>query len=148
MATTTPARRKPRRPGRPSALTPEVEARILASIQCGTPRKTACVAAGVAVSTFHGWLQRAKERPSSEYARFAEKLDQAREEGITARMAMINRAARDGDWRAAAWLLERDLPETFSLKCRVEHSASAPLKWTDVLAKVRENQAHLKKVEP
>jgi hypothetical protein len=124
--------------GRPSRLTPEVEARILNAIRCGAPNKVACAAAGIHQDTLYGWLEKAKEQPESEYAAFSEKLTRAREEGITARLAIVMKAAKM-DWRAAAWLLERDLPDLFSLKYRVEHSA-APMTIADAFRALRRRQ--------
>ncbi len=127
-----------RRIGRPSKLTPDTEARILNAIRCGAPNKVACAAAGIHQDTLYGWLEKAKDQPGSEYAAFSEKLTRAREEGITARLAIVMKAAKV-DWRAAAWLLERDLPDLFSLKYRVEHSA-APMSIADALLALRRRQ--------
>jgi hypothetical protein len=130
---------KTRRPlGRPSKLTPDTEARILGAIRCGAPNKVACAAAGIHEDTLYGWLERARERPGSDYAEFSEKLTRARQEGIAARLAIIQRAAGT-DWRAAAWLLERDLPDAFSLKFRVEHTEK-PFTLADAMARIREDR--------
>jgi hypothetical protein len=128
---------KTKRPlGRPSKLTPDTEARILGAIRCGAPNKVACAAAGIGESTLYQWLDKAEELPVSDYAEFAESLTRARQEGIAARLAIIQKAAGT-DWRAAAWLLERDLPDIFSLKFRVEHTAK-PFTLADAIAKLRD----------
>ncbi len=127
-----------RRVGRPSKLTPETEERILNAIRCGAPNKVACAAAGIGERTLYQWEEKARDQPDSEYAQFAQKLTRAREEGITARLAIVMKAAKV-DWRAAAWLLERDLPDLFSLKYRVEHSA-APMSVADALLALRRRQ--------
>ncbi len=129
MSETTIVEKRP--PGRPSKLTPDVEARILNAIRCGAPNKIACAAAGIGERTFYQWEEKAESHPDSEYAQFVRKLTCARQEGITARLAIIMKAGRT-DWRAAAWLLERDLPDSFSMKYRIEHSA-APMTIADVL---------------
>lgn len=129
-----------RRPGRPSKLTPSTEARILNAVRCGAPNRVACAAAGISERTLYTWEERARDRPGSDYAAFAERLDRARQEGITARLAIIQKAAVT-DWRAAAWLLERDLPDTFSLKFRVEHSADPKtFTFAEALARLREER--------
>ncbi len=127
-----------RRIGRPSRLTPDVEARILNAIRCGAPNKVACAAAGIGERTLYQWEEKARAQPDSEYAQFAQKLTRAREEGIAARLAIVMKAAKV-DWRAATWLLERDLPDLFSLKYRVEHSA-APVSIADALLALRRRQ--------
>ncbi len=124
--------------GRPSKLTPDVEARILNAVRCGAPNRVACLAAGVGESTLYQWLEKAKSLPYSEYAEFAERLKQARHEGITARLAIIMKAARSS-WQAASWLLERDLPDVYSLKHRVEHSV-APMSIADALSALRKER--------
>jgi len=125
-----------RKIGRPSKLTPDTEARILNGIRCGAPNKVACMAAGIAEDTLYGWLEKARERPDSDYARFSERLTRARQEGITARLALIQKAAVK-DWRAAAWLLERDLPEAFSLRFKIEHTVTEkPFTLADAIAKL------------
>jgi len=134
-----PKPRKRRRPGRPSKLTPDTVDRILNAVRCGAPNKVACAAAGVSEQAFYKWQQRADEPGASkEYREFVEALTRARQEGIAARLAIIQKASRM-DWRAAAWLLERDLPEAFSLKFRVEHSA-APQNIGDMIASLREDR--------
>ena len=120
MASQTSATR--RKPGRPSKLSPETAARVLSAVRCGAPNKVACAAAGICTETMNSWLRKADDRPGSEYAAFSANLTRARQEGITARLAIIQKAAVK-DWRAAAWLLERDVPDQFSLRFRVEHSA-------------------------
>ena len=125
MSGTNGLQKPKRKPGRPSKLTPEVMATIIAEVKCGAPNNVACAAAGIGSSTFHRWMERASDPEAPvEYREFREALMRARQEGIAARLAIIQKAARN-DWRAAAWLLERDLPDVFSLKYRVEHSAKS-----------------------
>jgi len=110
--------------GRPSKLTAETEARILSAVRCGVSQKIACEAAGVGVSTLTRWKRRAKDPDEPrEYRDFLKRLNRARQEGIVARVAIVQKAAQT-DWRAASWLLERDCPQDYSMKHRVEHSGS------------------------
>ena len=138
---------KTKRPlGRPSKLTPDTELRILNAIRCGAPNKVACAAAGICEETLYAWLRRAEDDPDSDYAEFSACLTRARQEGIAARLAIIQKAAGQ-DWRAAAWLLERDLPEVFSLKFRVEHSVGPPT-FAQALAMLREDRQPRQLKEP
>ena len=50
-----------RRPGRPSKLTPQVIATILAAIRCGAPNKVALAAAGISHQTLSNWKRKAEE---------------------------------------------------------------------------------------
>jgi hypothetical protein len=98
-------------------------------------QKIACEAAGVGVSTLTRWKHLAKDPGApSAYREFAKRLKRARQEGIVARVALVQKAAQS-DWRAAAWLLERDQPQEYSLKHRVEHSGQLTL--ADALLLVR-----------
>lgn len=49
-----------RRPGRPTALTPERAQRIITTLRAGNHINTACYAAGVNTATFYRWMQRAE----------------------------------------------------------------------------------------
>ena len=104
-----------RRPGRPSKLTPQVVAMILTAIRCGASNRIACEGAGICPETLCAWKRRGEAEPGSEYSEFLQRLTRARQEGRISRLAMIQKAAKM-DWRAAAWLLERDMPDEFSLR--------------------------------
>ena len=128
-----------RRPGRPSALTPDTEAMILNAIRCGSSYRSACVAAGVGERSFHRWKSKGQEEGApSEYRRFWQALTRAEHEGQIARLAVIQKASRV-DWRAAAWLAERMEPERLSIRYRVEHSAR-PMTVAEALAQLRDRR--------
>jgi transposase-like protein len=110
------------RPGRPSKLTPEAAAIILKGIREGAPYRYACAYAGVSDSTFREWRRRAaddeRQGIDSAYTAFEAEVRKAESEAILARMSIINKAAKGsenkpGDWKAAAWLLERRYPRYF-----------------------------------
>ena len=62
------------------------------------------------------------------------------------RRATIQKASRT-DWRAAAWLLERDLPEVYSLRYKVEHSVSGEQTLADALRALRSDAPGMKQIE-
>lgn len=101
----------PAKVGRRSVRTPERAVAIAEALGRGLPVTAACRVAGICPGTYHDW--RAKDED------FAEQIEVAIARGISARLAIIERAASE-DWRAAAWLLERGAPEHFS-RNRVEH---------------------------
>ena len=56
----------------------------------------------------------AKIKPEEKiYLDFLESLTRARAEAIAKKVAVISSAASQGDWKASAWWLERQVPEDF-----------------------------------
>lgn len=121
--------------GRPTALLEEVkEQTLLDYIRIGTPIRKAVTASGIAEKTFYNWMARgmaererlslvpnAKENPTEViFLQFLQRVEQARAEAITKKVAVIAKAGNDGDWRAAAWYLERQVPEDFGATNRLE----------------------------
>jgi hypothetical protein len=85
------------KPGHPSKYTPATVRRLLAAIADGLTYKSACITAGIGVTTLADWR---KEHPELEL-----KMEEAREK---ARHKMLKRikVAADDDWRAAAEYLK------------------------------------------
>ncbi len=135
-----------RRPGRPSKLTPQTMALILAAIKCGASNKIACAAADICPETLYAWKRRGEEEPGSEYSDFLQQLTRARQEGRIRRLAMIQKAAKF-DWRAAAWLLERDLPDEFSMRYKIEHSVSGEVTLADAMRGLRSDRLAARQIE-
>jgi hypothetical protein len=121
--------------GRKTALLqPDLEQTILDYIRIGTPVRVAVTSAGVSEQTFYSWINRGvaeRERlkmikgakiNTSEviFLKFLESVERAKAEAITKKIAVIAKSGNDGDWRAAAWWLERQMPEEFGKTDRVE----------------------------
>ena len=121
--------------GRPTALLEEIkEQTLLDYIRIGTPIRKAVTASGIAEKTFYNWMARgmaererqslvpnAKDIPTEViFLQFLQRVEQARAEAITKKVAVIAKAGNDGDWRAAAWYLERQVPEDFGKTDRFE----------------------------
>jgi len=121
--------------GRKTALLqPDLEQTILDYIRIGTPVRVAVTTAGVSEQTFYSWINRgvaererlkmikgAKNNPSEViFLKFLESVERAKAEAITKKVAVIAKSGNDGDWRAAAWWLERQMPEEFGKTDRVE----------------------------
>jgi hypothetical protein len=114
--------------GRKTALLDETrEKTLLDYIRIGTPVRKAVTASGVSEKTFYNWMARgmaererlsmvpnAKENPTEViFLQFLQQVEQARAEAITKKVAVIAKSGNEGDWRAAAWWLERQVPEEF-----------------------------------
>jgi hypothetical protein len=107
---------------------PALEAieKMKSALRSGNDIETAAHFAGQSLPTVYRWLELGKieaERvatglqpvPEHEsFLEFWEELRQARAEAIVRNVAFIQTAAKNGSWQAAAWWLERTVPETYS----------------------------------
>lgn len=78
----------------------------------------AAAAAGIAVRTLEDWLQRARNG-DRKYERLLADVEQTVAEEACRQVAVISAAAlkkSSGDWKAAAWLLEKKYPKIFGSK--------------------------------
>lgn len=98
---------------RPTLLTPEVQATIIAAIEAGNYRSTAAAAAGVHRSTMVNW-ERWGEEGKAPYVEFFDALQTAEAKAEIALVAKLASAepgipaVRGADlWQATAWILER-----------------------------------------
>lgn len=100
----------------PLKLTPEVQDTIARMIKVGVPIEMAAEAAGIARSTFFDWLKRgeAKGTKNKRFRDFRAAIEQARAEAEATLVTRIAKAAQNGSWSAAAWLLERRAPERWA----------------------------------
>jgi hypothetical protein len=96
----------------------------------GNYANAAAVFAGISESTYYAWLERgrsvlesspvpAAERP---YLEFLQAVTRASAEAEVEAVALIRKAARDGDYLAALRFLERRYPERWGNRRRVEHT--------------------------
>lgn len=99
--------------GRPSMFTPEARERILQAISVGAHLETAAQVAGVSYSTFNRWMQRGEREKRSAFAQFTRDVHAARARLEVKLLAVMVKAAMDGDWRAATRLLECLNPKAF-----------------------------------
>lgn len=84
---------------RRSKYLPEVVEALIGAIETGATDENACAEAGIDESTFYDWI---KKKPD-----FANRVQRARPMGWIDDLRLIRKAARDGDWRAAAEHLDR-----------------------------------------
>jgi flagellar motor switch/type III secretory pathway protein FliN len=63
----------------------------------------------------------AKSNPTEVvFLKFLEQVEQAKAEAVTKKVAVIAKSGNEGDWRAAAWWLERQMPEEFGKTDKLE----------------------------
>jgi transposase len=106
--------------GRRTKLNDEVQAIIVGALRAGNYVETAAQAAGITKVTLYEWLKRGEEEPESIYADFANAVEKARAESEQRDIGIIDRAAHDGSWQAAAWKLERRFPQRWGRLVRTE----------------------------
>ncbi len=100
--------------GRRTVLTAELAEHLATLLSAGSSLVTALAVAGVASSTYHDWMERgAAEDATEQFRDFRLRMDGAKQEGIARNVTIVATAAQR-DWRAAAWLLERQDPDSFS----------------------------------
>jgi hypothetical protein len=94
----------PGKAGRPTKYEPETLDRLLAGLADGLPIKSACITAGIGVSTLSDWREK--------YPELEVRMEEARE---VARQKMLQRIKRasENDWRAAAEWLKLTFPADY-----------------------------------
>jgi hypothetical protein len=113
-----------RKVGRPTLLTPEVQADICHRITRGVPAKSAARAVGISRRTFNDWLARGRDG-DERYVDFYDAVERARAEFVSVHVDVVSQAGQDGNWQASAWLLERrsrDFQRKERTESKVEHS--------------------------
>jgi len=110
--------------GRPSKLTPAVQASICAAVRAGNFLEVAAEAAGVSRATVFEWIARgegrdAQRRRDRVYADFADAIRQANAEAEIRAVTAWTEQARH-DWRATAAFLARRWPERWAPVSRVK----------------------------
>ena len=117
---------------RRSKLTPETQQAIINALGSGNWLETAAHYAGISTATLYNWLDRGRlERDKIEdsadpdpnenvYVEFLEAVEKSRSQAQVRAVGLIQKAAIDGTWQAAAWFLERSDPQRWGRYGRVE----------------------------
>lgn len=98
---------------RPTALTADVRARICDAVRIGAYQVEAARFAGVSESALLSWLRSGREdvaagRADTPHASFVAEYEQAEAQAVIRALTVVQRAAAEGDWRAAmGWLSRR-----------------------------------------
>ena len=92
---------------RKTKLTEEVTKIFVTAIEMNMNNILACKYAGISEATFYGWLSRGRQEKDSIYVEFLESIKRAEGKSALRNLAIVQKAASDGSWQAACWLLER-----------------------------------------
>lgn len=96
--------------GRPTKFTPEVTSKILTAIRAGNYIETAAAWAGIDKVTLYDWLKQGAAQDAGKFKDFSNAVAEALAHAEIADLNHVGEAAKRGDWRAAAWRLERRNP--------------------------------------
>ena len=106
-------------------LTETLIENLAASIRSGCYVETAVAMAGISKQAFYRWLKQAEGDESTELTKkLSDAVKKAMAEAEIRDLSVIDVAAQQGQWQAAAWRLERKHPERWGRQghLRVEHS--------------------------
>lgn len=109
--------------GRPTKLTPDVQATIVEAIAKGNDKVVAARLAGIGESTFYAWMERGEQAKTGAFLEFREAVKKAEAEAEQHFVGIIKTASYD-TWTAAAWWLERKHPERWGRRERIEHTGA------------------------
>jgi len=93
-------------------------------VALGTPVKYICDSLLIDESTWYGWYNKGEELEDDRnlYTKFFKSVKKAKGDLIARNLQVIEKAAQEGTWTAAAWKLERLDFENFGRKEKLEHS--------------------------
>jgi hypothetical protein len=105
---------------KPIPIEPYID-KLEQAILIGATYEMAAMYAGISDKTFERWRRQAETaRPGSPLAVLRDRLRQAAGRAAIGWLAKIEKAATDGDWRAAAWKLERRWPDAYGRKLQAD----------------------------
>lgn len=129
--------------GRPTSLTPEVQAKIVETIRDGNYRHIAAQAAGVHRNSLIAWEKRG-EAGEEPYASFLCELQKAEAD---AEITLLQTVKSGGDgWQSKAWMLERRFASRWCARVR-QHVAEELGAFTDKLRKTLDEPTYRKVVD-
>ena len=103
---------------------------IIEAVRVCMPLHRAASEAGISKDTLDVW----QRRPEKRFRDFARELEQAQAFAQRALLSVVLKAAQNGEWRAATWVLERGYHRVdFGFKAQVEHSGNVQI---DIRAEV------------
>lgn len=112
---------------RKSKLTPELIELTAELIRVGNYYKHVAQYLNISEETFYRWLREGEKAKNGLKRQFYEAVKRAEAEAIARNLALIQKAAQEGNWQAAAWWLERKYPEEWGRKDHMDIQAEGGL---------------------
>jgi len=93
-------------------------------ITLGTPVKYICDSLMISEVSWYAWYNKGEELDDERTleTKFFKSVKKAKGDMVARKLQMIDKAAAEGTWTAAAWVLERMDFENFGRKEKLEHS--------------------------
>jgi len=104
--------------GRPTKLTPELQAKIVNAIKAGNYIETAAAFAGVSKQSIYTWMRTGARAKSGKKREFVDAVQKALAQAEMDALAIVTTAAGK-HWTAAAWRLERSHPGRWGRRLEV-----------------------------
>ena len=102
-------------------LTDELIETIAQAIRVGSYVETAVALAGVSKDSFYRWLRQAESDDANEMTvKLSDAVKKALAESEKRDLDVIDKAAQEGEWTAAAWRLERKFPNKWGRQSKVQ----------------------------
>ena len=108
---------------RKSKLNKELIEKAYKLVAAGNYHKDVYPILGVDESTWYRWLSDGEKAKSGIKREFYETIKKAEKDAIARNVALIQQAAKEGNWQAAAWWLERKYFEDWGRKDKVDLTA-------------------------
>lgn len=97
--------------GRPSKLTPEITQTIAIFIRAGNDVLVSAKAARISRATLYAWMDKGRDpKAPKKYRIFLDTIEAAVAQAEVRDVFSVDKAAKAGNWQAAAWKLSRRFP--------------------------------------
>lgn len=100
----------------------EQRARMAEALKLGSPVEIACLYAGIDIKVMRFWLEQGALARSGAMFELARMVNKGMGESAVVNIKQIDKAARRGDWRAAAWNLGKLFPTIYGDKMQLHHA--------------------------
>ena len=113
--------------GRKPKLNKEIQEKICIALRGGAYIETAAAFAGVSKVSLYNWLKLgARAERSNIYSKFANAVERAMASSEMSDLTTISKAAKNGNWQAAAWRLERKYPDRWGRYSKIDVTDKTP----------------------